>query len=91
MRGASAGSLLPDQSSQSVIGPVLQFEDLQELCKPGEHPRLATVEAWARKIGLRYTYDAKGGLLSTVDAVNAALGLTAAANDDGLYSPDSLA
>ena len=74
-----------------MIGPVLQFEDLQQLCKPGEHPRLATVEAWARKIGLRYTYDGKGGLLSTVDAVNVALGLISASNDEGLYSPDSLA
>jgi hypothetical protein len=64
-----------------VIGPVLQFEDLQQLCKPGEHPRLATVEAWARKIGLRYTYDGRGGLLSTVHALNVALGV-GPANDD---------
>lgn len=64
-----------------MIGRVLQFEDLQELCKPGEKPRLATVEAWARKIRLRYTYDGRGGLISTVDAVNAALGV-GPANDD---------
>lgn len=64
-----------------MIGPVLQFEDLQQLCKPGENPRLATVEAWARRINLRYTYDGNGGLMSTIDALNAALGLTAA-NDD---------
>lgn len=74
-----------------MIGTVLQFEDLQELCKPGEHPRLATVEAWARKIGLRYTYDGKGGLLSTVDAVNAALGVLSAANDEPRYDPEQLA
>lgn len=73
-----------------MIGPILQFEDLQQLCKPGEHPRLATVEAWARRIGLRYTYDAKGGLVSTVDAVNAALGITAAANDDAPLHPDQV-
>lgn len=72
-----------------MIGPVLQFEDLQQLCKPGEHPRLATVEAWARKIGLRYTYDGVGGLLSTIDAVNAAIGLTAA-NDDKPLRPDQV-
>lgn len=70
-----------------MIGPILQFEDLQELCRPGEHPRMATVEAWARKIGLRYTYDGKGGLVSSVDAFNAAIGLTSAANGDH-YSPD---
>ena len=67
-----------------MIGPVLQFEDLQQLCKPGEHPRMATVEAWARKIGLRYTYDGRGGLLTTIDAVNAALGLRAANDDEPL-------
>lgn len=49
-------------------------------------PKLATVERWARTIGLRYTYDGKGGLLSTVDALNAAIGVTAA--NDGTYSAD---
>lgn len=73
-----------------MIGPVLQFEDLQELCKPGEHPRLATVEAWARKIGLRYTYDSKGGLLSTVDAFNTAIGLHAPAANTETYKPEDL-
>lgn len=68
-----------------MIGSVLQFEDLQELCKPGEHPRLATVEAWARKIGLRYTYGGRGGLLSTVDAVNVALGLGGTAANEDAY------
>lgn len=68
-----------------MIGPILQFHDLQELCKPGANPRLATVERWARKIGLNYTYDAEGGIITTVDAFNAAIGLTRhAANDDKL-------
>lgn len=68
-----------------MIGPILQFQDLQDLCKPGAHPRLATVEKWARKIGLHYTYDAEGGIITTVDAFNAAIGLkTPAANDDKL-------
>lgn len=72
-----------------MIGPILQFEDLQQLCRPGEKPRLATVEAWARRIHLRYTYDGKGGMLTTVDALNAALGLTAA-NDGEQYRPDDV-
>lgn len=72
-----------------MIGPILQFPDLQDLCRPGEHPRLATVEAWARKIGLRYTYDAKGGIVTTVDAFNAAIGVVHAAND-GKYSADEV-
>lgn len=61
-----------------MIGPVLQFEDLQEICKPGEKPRLATVEAWARAQGIRYRYDGRGGIWTTQEALNAALGLTAA-------------
>lgn len=76
-----------------VIGPVLQHEDLQRLCRPSSDapvPTLATVERWARKIGLRYTYDGRGGLISTVDALNAALGITAASNDDAKYKPDEV-
>jgi len=64
-----------------VIGNrILQFEDLQELCKKGEKPRLATVEKWARDNGIRYKYDGEGGIWTTLEALNAALGL-AAAND----------
>lgn len=72
-----------------MIGRILQFQDLQELCRPGERPRLATVEAWARKIGLRYTYDAKGGMVTTEDAFNAAIGVAPAANE-GKYNPDEV-
>ena len=74
-----------------MIGPILQFQDLQRLCRPDADaplPKLATVERWARKIGLRYTYDGKGGLLSTVDAVNAAIGVSPA--NDGTYSVDQV-
>ena len=71
-----------------MIGPVLQFEDLQQLCRPGEHPRLATVESWARRIGLRYTYDGKGGIWTTVDALNAAIGIGAANDDRPLQAND---
>lgn len=72
-----------------MIGPILQFRDLQELCKPGEEPRVSTVERWARKIGLRYTYDAQGGMISTIDAVQEVLG-TRAANDGGSLDPDEV-
>jgi hypothetical protein len=64
-----------------VIGEVLQFQDLQELCKPGHKPQLATVEKWAKRIGLRYTFDGDGGIISSVAALNTALGLGPAAND----------
>ncbi len=75
-----------------MIGPILQHEDLQRLCRPdtASRPTLATVERWARKIGLRYTYDGKGGLMSTVDAVNAAIGVNpqAAANSEQYRADD---
>jgi hypothetical protein len=71
-----------------VIGQILQFADLQELCKPGHKPRLATVEAWAIRIGLSYKYDGQGGIVSSVDAFNAALGLGAANGDS--YRPEDI-
>ena len=72
-----------------MIGPVLQFEDLQQLCKPGERPRLATVEKWARAQGIRYRYDGEGGIWTTVDALNAAVGV-GAANDDAKLKPEDI-
>lgn len=68
-----------------MIGPVLQHEDLQRVCRPGDGaplPTLATLERWAKKIGLRYSYDGRGGIWTTVDALNAAVGISTAANDD---------
>lgn len=64
-----------------MIGEIFQFQDLQELCRPGERPRLSTVETWARKEGIRYRYDGKGGVWTTAAAMNAALGLQQASND----------
>lgn len=74
-----------------MIGNLLEFQDLQKLCQrsEGSPPRRATVESWARKIGLRYTYDGKGGIISTLEAVNAAMGVTAA-NDPGGQRPEDL-
>lgn len=76
-----------------MIGPILQHEDLQRLCRPDPEapaPSLATLERWARRIGLRYQYDGRGGLWTTVDALNAALGVNGASNDDGKYKPDEV-
>jgi hypothetical protein len=75
-----------------LIGSILQHEDLQRLCRPsgGPAPTLSTLERWARKIGLRYTYDGKGGLITTVDALNAALGIAQASNDSGKYNADEV-
>ncbi|MEB2187691.1 hypothetical protein VDS18_17620 [Xanthomonas campestris pv. campestris] len=73
-----------------MIGSVLQFEDMQSLCRPGERPRLATVEQWARRCGIRYHYDGKGGIWTTTDALNAAIGLTPNAPNADCYSASDL-
>lgn len=68
---------------------VLQFQDLQELCRPGEKPRLATVQKWADERGIRYQFDGHGGIWTTLSALEAALGV-AAANDGAPYDPATL-
>lgn len=73
-----------------MIGSILQFEDLQELCQPGGNPRLATVEKWARKQGVRYRYDGRGGIWTTLDALNVALGLRASNDDNNKLLPDQV-
>ncbi|PJJ99978.1 hypothetical protein CO615_04705 [Lysobacteraceae bacterium NML75-0749] len=65
-----------------MIGPILQHSDLKKLCRPDGNPSRATVEEWAKRCGIRYAYDGNGGIWTTLDALNHALGLnTAAAND----------
>ena len=67
-------------------GQVLTFEDLQHMCRPrGPAPRASTVAKWAERQQIRYKYDGRGGIWTTTDALNAALGLSAlqdAANDE---------
>lgn len=77
---------------RAMIGDrILQFEDLQRLCRPGTGalPRLATVEQWARDNGIRYKYDGQGGIWTTLSALEAALGL-GAANDAAPYDAGEL-
>lgn len=73
-----------------MIGEVLQFHDLQDICQPGKRPRLATVERWARDRGIRFQYDGSGGIWTTTTALNEALGLTTPASNGDTYSPDLL-
>ena len=65
---------------------VLTFVDLQRMCRPyGSLPRASTVVKWADRQHIRYKYDDCGGIWTTTDALNAALGVTrlpAAANDE---------
>lgn len=71
-----------------MIASVLQFADLQEICKPGQKPRLHTVEAWAKHCGIRYGYDGSGGIWTTLDALNAALGISRCIDSGGLRPED---
>ncbi len=73
-----------------MIGEILQFRDLQELCQPGKRPRLTTVERWARDRRIRFQYDASGGIWTTTTALNEALGLSTAALNDHNYDPSQL-
>lgn len=72
-----------------MIGEVLQFRDLQELCRPGKRPRLATVGRWAKQRKTRVQYDGQGGIWTTTAALNEALGLTNSAFENESY-PASL-
>lgn len=73
-----------------MIGSILQYEDLQQLCRPGKRPRLATVEAWARRQGIRFQYDGSGGIWTTLEALNAALGVGTVVGNDAFYSAEDL-
>lgn len=73
-----------------MIGTVLQFADLQELCKPGHKPRARTVVAWCERKHIRFHYDGQGGIWTTTDALNAALGLMPPANDPAGERPQDL-
>jgi len=73
-----------------MIGPAVAFtfDDLRALSGLGPRATLATVERWAKSIGLRYNYDAKGGIWTTADALNAAVGLTVEPSNAEKYGAD---
>lgn len=55
---------------------ILTYPDLQRIVRPaGPRPNVATVIRWAKRNHIRYGVDADGGVFTTVDAVNAGLGL----------------
>jgi len=61
------------------MAQILHFTDLQRICAPdGPPPTPATVERWADAQGILYKYDRRGRIWTTVEAINAALGLPGA-------------
>jgi hypothetical protein len=68
---------------------LLTFDDLKAVARLGPRCSLARVEAWARKARIPYSYDARGGIWTTVDAVNAALGVGSAGSAPDEIPPDA--
>lgn len=73
-----------------MIGALVELDDLRRLSRLGEHAQLASVERWAQRVGIRYQYDGRGGIWTTLDAMNAAVGLVQEAKPDQ-YSVDTVA
>jgi hypothetical protein len=69
---------------------ILDFDDIRAVSRLGDRATLATVERWANKIGLLYSYDGVGGIWTTVDAMNAAVGLISAPQRADKYTPESV-
>lgn len=69
---------------------IYTFEDLQLLCGGGKKVTRPSVETWARKQGIRYKYDGRGGIWTTREAINAALGLGANLAPE-TYRPEDIA
>lgn len=67
-----------------MIGPVLEFSDLQRL---SGFDRRADVERWAENAGVPVK-PCRGGVWTTLAALNRALGLSAANDDATAYPPD---
>lgn len=76
--------------AETVIGPIFDFDDLRRISRLGDRATLAIVERWARRIGLKYDYDGRGGIWTTTDAMNAAVGIVAKASEPELYSVDDV-
>lgn len=76
----------------SRVPGVLTFDDLRAISRLGERATLATVERWAQRIGLKYGHDARGGIWTTTDALNAVVGLIVAPEQGvGNYDPTIIA
>lgn len=73
-----------------MIGIVYLYDDLKAVSRLGKNAQLATVERWAKSIGLEYNYDGRGGIWTTAEAMNAAVGLKKNNNGDEPYTREML-
>jgi len=80
-----------ERRCESASDRILTFDDLRRISRLGERAQLARVERWARMAKIRYQYDGNGGIWTTMDAMNAAVGLTSFEPDSRApYHPDSV-
>lgn len=67
-----------------MIGRIVEFADLQQL---SGLKRRADVERWAEEAGVPVK-PCRGGVWTTLDALNRALGVAPANEDAGHYGPE---
>jgi hypothetical protein len=72
-----------------MIGAIIEFDDLRKISRLGERATGATVERWAQRAGISYRYDGRGGIWTTLDAINAALGVSRE-SEPQIYSVDKV-
>lgn len=87
------GGMLPlAKGSGATTGPRAMADsvlNLDALRSATGYTRQADVERCLRKQGVRYFYG-RNGIWTTIDALNAALGVATAAANDGSYSPEEI-
>lgn len=69
---------------------VLTFDDLRRISRLGARAHRATIERWLARSGIAYKFDGRGGVWTTQDAVNSALGIGAATDGASTYGADIL-
>lgn len=69
-----------------MIGPIFEFADLQRL---SGFERRADVERWATENGIPVKA-CRGGVWTTLAAVNLSLGISASHESEGAYPPDAV-
>ena len=66
---------------------LIDYDELRRISRLGPQARLATVERWAIEMGIKYKPDGAGGIWTTMDAMNAALGLPDKQQHDAANEP----
>jgi hypothetical protein len=73
-----------------VSSEILTFDALREISRLGPRARLSSMERWARTNGIRYKYDGRGGIWTTVAAMNAAVGVTSNNDQDDMIRAEDI-